>query len=239
MLLEAEGIRSGYGKAEIIHGVNLDVGDDEVVTIIGPNGSGKSTLLKTIVGLLPCWEGTVTFNGEDISDKPAEDMVYNGICFVPQRNDVFPSLTVRENLLMGGWALEDDDQFEAKLEEIVEIFPILDEFSDRQAQYLSGGQRRMLGIGSAMMVEPDLLVVDEPSAGLAPDLVDDLFERIAEINESGAAILMTEQNARRALQESDRGLVLVMGEARLEGTGQEILDSPQIGELYIGKERES
>jgi branched-chain amino acid transport system ATP-binding protein len=234
MLLNGTGITSGYGKAEIIHGVDIAVDDGEIVTIIGPNGSGKSTLLKTIVGLVPCWDGTIQYKNEDITAVAPEKMVTKGICFVPQRNDIFPNLTVMENLQMGAWALEDG--FEENLRDVFDIFPILEEFQDRQAEYLSGGQRRMLGIGSALMVDPDLLVLDEPSAGLAPDLVDDVFDTIDRINETGASILLAEQNARRALERSDRGMVLVMGEKRLEGTGTEVLDSPRIDELYIGRE---
>jgi branched-chain amino acid transport system ATP-binding protein len=234
MLLNGTEITTGYGNAEIIHGIDLSVEDGGVVSIIGPNGSGKSTLLKAIVGLLPCWEGTIQFDDEDITSAGAEEMVTKGICFVPQRNEVFPNLTVLENLQMGAWALEDG--FEENLQDVFEIFPMLEEYRNRKAGNLSGGQQRMLGIGSALMVDPDLLVMDEPSAGLAPDLVDKVFETIEQINQNGASILMAEQNARRSLGISDRGMVLVMGEKRLDGTATEILDSPRIGELYIGQE---
>jgi branched-chain amino acid transport system ATP-binding protein len=231
-LLEARDVVSGYGDAEILHGVDLDVADREIVTIIGPNGAGKSTMMKATYGLIDCWAGTVTFDGEDITDLRADRVTERGMCYVPQRENIFPTLTVRENLEMGAYIDDPDpDDFEA----VWERFPFLEERENMRASAMSGGQRQMLALSSALMIDPDLLLVDEPSAGLAPDLVDDMFERLVQIrDETDTAILMVEQNARQALSVSDRGYVLDMGENRFEGTGTELLDSDEVAELYLG-----
>jgi ABC-type branched-subunit amino acid transport system ATPase component len=232
-LLEARDVVSGYGDAEILHGVDLDVEGREIVTIIGPNGAGKSTMMKATYGLIDCWEGTVTFDGEDITPLRADQVTERGMCYVPQRENIFPTLTVRENLEMGAYI--DDDPTEAEFEAVWERFPVLEERKNRKAGAMSGGQRQMLALSSALMIDPDLLLVDEPSAGLAPDLVDDMFDRLVEIrDETDTAILMVEQNARQALAISDRGYVLDMGENRFEGTGTELLDSDEVAELYLG-----
>jgi ABC-type branched-subunit amino acid transport system ATPase component len=231
-LLEARDVVSGYGDAKILHGVDLDVADREIVTIIGPNGAGKSTMMKATYGLIDCWAGTVTFDGEDITDLRADRVTERGMCYVPQRENIFPTLTVRENLEMGAYIDDPDpDDFEA----VWERFPFLEERENMRASAMSGGQRQMLALSSALMIDPDLLLVDEPSAGLAPDLVDDMFERLVQIrDETDTAILMVEQNARQALSVSDRGYVLDMGENRFEGTGTELLDSDEVAELYLG-----
>jgi branched-chain amino acid transport system ATP-binding protein len=233
-LLEARDVVSGYGDAEILHGVDLDVEDREIVTIIGPNGAGKSTMMKATYGLIGCWEGTVTFDGEDITPLRADQVTERGMCYVPQRENIFPTLTVRENLEMGAYI--DDDPTQEELEAVWERFPVLRERRNKNASAMSGGQQQMLALSSALMIDPDLLLVDEPSAGLAPDLVDDMFDRLVEIrDETDTAILMVEQNARQALAISDRGYVLDMGENRFEGTGTELLDSDEVAELYLGE----
>jgi branched-chain amino acid transport system ATP-binding protein len=234
MFLKATDVVSGYGDAIIVDGASLEMQEGEMVTIIGPNGAGKSTFLKTIVGLLRVREGRVVFRGEDVTDLSAEEAIEHGICFVPQTDNVFGNLTVRENLKMGGWSLDDDAVFETRVREVYDRFPELEGRLDTPANNLSGGQQQMVAMGAGLMLDPDLLILDEPSAGLAPDLVDDMFEKVAEINESGTSILMVEQNARRALAESDRGVVLDMGEDRLEGTGAELLESEEVAELYLG-----
>ena len=234
MLLEAEELVSGYGDAIIVDGASLEMEDGEMVTIIGPNGAGKSTFLKTIVGLLRVRGGRVVFQDEDITGLSAEEAIDHGICFVPQSDNVFGSLTVRENLKMGGWSLDDDAVFESRVQDVYERFPELADRPDALAGNLSGGQQQMVAMGAGLMLDPDLLILDEPSAGLAPDLVDGMFEKITEINDSGTSILMVEQNARRALEESDRGVVLDMGEDRLRGTGAELLESEEVAELYLG-----
>ncbi len=232
-LLEARDVVSGYGDAEILHGVDIDVEEREIVTIIGPNGAGKSTMMKAVYGLIDCWSGTVTFAGEDITDLRADRVTERGMCYVPQRENVFPTLTVRENLEMGAYI--EDQVSAADLAAVWERFPILEERQTQKAQTMSGGQQQMLALSSALMIDPDLLLVDEPSAGLAPDLVDDMFDRLVTIrDETDTAILMVEQNARKALSVSDRGYVLDMGENRFEGAGEELLESDDVAELYLG-----
>ena len=232
-LLEARDVVSGYGDAEILHGVDIDVEEREIVTIIGPNGAGKSTMMKAVYGLIDCWSGTVTFAGEDITDLRADRVTERGMCYVPQRENVFPTLTVRENLEMGAYI--EDQVSAADLAAVWERFPILEERQTQKAQTMSGGQQQMLALSSALMIDPDLLLVDEPSAGLAPDLVDDMFDRLVEIrDETETAILMVEQNAKKALSVSDRGYVLDMGENRFEGSGADLLESDEVAELYLG-----
>jgi branched-chain amino acid transport system ATP-binding protein len=236
-LLDVSGLESGYGDLMIVQDVDIDVASDEMVAIIGPNGAGKSTLLKSIVGLLNIQSGSVSLDGKDITGLPPEEVIYEGICHVPQMDNIFPSLTVLENLKMGAWALDESDldaDFEDRVQEVYERFPVLEERPDQTAGTLSGGQQQMVAMGAALMLDPDLLILDEPSAGLAPQLVDDVFEKIVDINESGTAILMVEQNARRALRESDRGIVLDQGENRFEGTAESLLDSEEVAELYLG-----
>jgi len=230
------GLESGYGDLKVIHGVDMAVENDEMVTIIGPNGAGKSTLLKSIVGLTDIESGTIELDGQDITDVAPEEVIYHGICHVPQVDNIFLNLTVLENLKMGAWALGDTDvAFEERVQEVYERFPVLEDRPDQRAGTLSGGQQQMVAMGAALMLDPDLLILDEPSAGLAPQLVDDVFEKITEIRaESDTAVLMVEQNARRALQESDRGIVLDLGEKRMEGAGAELLDSDEVQELYLG-----
>jgi len=232
-LLEAHDVVAGYGDATILHGVSIDVETEEVVTIIGPNGAGKSTLMKTIYGLVDCWEGRVEFDGQNITRLRADEVTELGLCYVPQRENVFPTLTVRENLEMGAYleeAVTDED-----FHEVWERFPVLEERQHQRAGSMSGGQQQMLALSSALMIDPDLLLVDEPSAGLAPDLVDDMFDRLVDIrDETETAILMVEQNARQALRVSDRGYVLDMGENRFEGTGTDLLESEEVTDLYLG-----
>jgi len=236
MLLELEDVVSGYGDAIIVHGVDMEMDDEEMVTIIGPNGAGKSTLLKTVVGVVEAREGTISFQGTDIAGKPPEDVVEYGICYVRQNDNIFPNLSVMENLKMGAWPAEGEDwfDFDERLQEVYDQFPILEERAGQRAGALSGGQQQMVAMGTAMILDPDLLVLDEPSAGLAPQLVEEVFEKIVDINDAGTPVLMVEQNARAALERSDRGVVLDMGENRFEGTGAELLDSDEVAELYLG-----
>ena len=231
-LLEARDIITGYGDAEILHGVSMDVASEEIVCIIGPNGAGKSTLMKTVFGLLECWEGSVTVGETDITDLRPEEITRTGMCYVPQTENVFPSLTVKENLEMGAYIL--DRVPDEALEEVYDRFPLLDDRRGQKAGTLSGGQRQMLAMGRGLMVDPGVMLIDEPSAGLAPDLVDDVFEKILEINAAGTAILMVEQNARKALRNSDRGYVLEMGENRFEDSGEDLLENEEVAELYLG-----
>ncbi len=233
-ILRLEDIRAGYGDADdIIKGVSLTVGAEEIVTIIGPNGAGKSTLMKTIGGSLQPRAGQVLFNGRDITAKPTHELLQIGLLYQAQGRNVFPDMTVRENLLMGGFTL-DDDQLDGALDRVYGHFPRLTEREDVDAKMLSGGEQQMLEMGMGLMVDPDLLLLDEPSAGLAPALQAQIFEKIAELNDDGTAILMIEQNATDALSISDRGYVLALGEVEFQNNAQVLLDNPQIRKLYLG-----
>jgi branched-chain amino acid transport system ATP-binding protein len=204
-----------------------------MVCIIGPNGAGKSTLMRAIFGLIDCWDGRVVISGTDVTDYRPDEITRVGASYVPQRNNIFPNLTVRENLEMGGYV--DDDITEAAYEEVYDRFPILRERENQKVGTMSGGQQQMVAMGAGLMIDPDLLLVDEPSAGLAPDLVEEMFERIVRIKDAGTSVLMVEQNARQALRFSDRGYVLDQGENRFVGSGEELLESDEIQELYLGQ----
>jgi len=232
-VLEVDNIKAGYGDTEILHGVSCRVGEGEIVSIIGPNGAGKSTLMKAILGLLKPSEGRIIFNGRDITGKDPDQIVKEGICYVPQSDNVFPSLTVDENLEMGAFIRKDD--YKKRMDEIYQIFPDLKEKRKTKARKLSGGQRQMVAIGRALMLDPKLLLLDEPSAGLAPKLIQMIFDKIIKINQTGISILMVEQNARKALEVSHRGYVLAMGRNRFEDTGEALLNNEEIGKLYLGE----
>ena len=223
---------AGYGETEILHGVSLTVGDGEIVTIIGPNGCGKSTLLKAIVGLVRVRTGRVTFRGSAIAGWPPERIVRGGLCYVPQTSNVFASLSIRENLEMGAFVRRDD--YRGRIDEMFRLFPDLGRRPGQKAGSLSGGQRQMLAIARALMLDPSLVLLDEPSAGLSPAMVGMVFERIREVNQSGVAVVLVEQNAREALSMSNRGYVLVAGENRLEDAGEDLLNNPEVASLYLG-----
>ena len=231
-LLEASEVVAGYGETEILHGVSIFVDQGEVVTIIGPNGCGKSTLMKAIVGLVRVRTGRVAFRGEDISAASPNSIVRKGLCYVPQTANVFPSLSIRENLEMGAFVRQ--DEYRERIDEMFKVFPDLAVEPRRKAGGLSGGQRQMLAIARALMLDPALLLLDEPSAGLSPAMMNTVFDRVREINRAGVALLLVEQNAREALRMSDRGYVLVSGEKRLEDKGKDLLDNPEVASLYLG-----
>ncbi|MCY3800438.1 MAG: ABC transporter ATP-binding protein [Chloroflexi bacterium] len=231
-LLEASRVVAGYGGTEILHGVSVTVDNGEIVTVIGPNGCGKSTLMKAIVGLVKVRTGSVTFRDEDISSQPPERIVRRGLCYVPQSANVFPSLSIRENLEMGAFIRDDD--YEGRIAEMFELFPDLAVRPNRKAGSLSGGQRQMLAVARALMLDPVLLLLDEPSAGLSPTMMSMVLERIVDINATGVAFLLVEQNAREALRMSHRGYVLSAGENRLNDAGQALLDNPEVARLYLG-----
>ena len=231
-LLQASGLYAGYGGVDILRGTNLRVEADEIVTIVGPNGAGKSTLMKAVFGLVPIREGRVEYMGEDITNRPPERMVTRGIAYVPQESNVFPSLSVLENLELGAYALSGDHR--PRMEKIFEIFPRLKERRHQQAGVMSGGERQMVAMGRALMVDPHLLMLDEPTAGLSPRLIDETFERIKGINQLGIGVLMVEQNARQALAAADRGYVLATGENRYEDTGPALLANPEVAEMFLG-----
>jgi ABC-type branched-subunit amino acid transport system ATPase component len=231
-LLELDGLDAGYGDLQILTDVDLRVDDGEYVAIVGPNGAGKSTAMKSVFGLTTHMGGAVSFRSEPIHDAESSDVIDYGITYVPQSGNVFTSLTVRENLEMGVFT---ESTFpEDTLADVFEYFPILEERQRQRAGTLSGGQRQMLAMGSALMSDPDLLLLDEPSAGLAPDLVEDLFDRIDEVNADGTAILMVEQNAKEALRRCDRGYVLVNGENAYDGPGEELLADEDVRQRFLG-----
>ncbi|WP_136715937.1 ABC transporter ATP-binding protein [Halorientalis salina] len=231
-LLETRDLDAGYGDLQILDGVDMRVGDEEYVTIVGPNGAGKSTVMKSVFGLTTHMGGTVTFAGEDITALNPEDIIHKGMSYVPQSDNVFDTLTVEENLEMGAYIL--DSVPEEQLRVIYDRFPILEERKTQKAGTLSGGQQQMLAMGRALMLDPDLLMLDEPSAGLAPDLVDEMFDRIDSINEAGTAILMVEQNAKEALRRCDRGYVLVQGQNRYEDSGDALLNDEEVRQEFLG-----
>lgn len=231
-VLEAREVVSGYGEVEILHEVSIRVEEEEIVTIIGPNGAGKSTLLKTVFGLLPCKRGRVFFDGEDVTGQSPQVMVRKGMSYVPQSDNVFPTLTVQENLEMGAFIRRDN--YRPKMEEVLALFPDVMERRHTRAGKLSGGQRQMLALARALMLEPRILLLDEPSASLAPNMVELVFAKILDINRSGVAIIMVEQNARESLKLSHRGYVLAMGQNRLEGSGESLLESEEVGKTYLG-----
>jgi ABC-type branched-subunit amino acid transport system ATPase component len=231
-VLEAREVVSGYGEVEILHSVSIRVEEGEIVTIIGPNGAGKSTLLKTVFGILPCKRGGVFFDGEDVTGRPPQVMVRKGMCYVPQSDNIFPTLTVQENLEMGAFIRRDD--YRSKIEEVLALFPDVLERRHTRAGKLSGGQRQMLALARALMLEPHILLLDEPSASLAPNMVELVFAKILDINRSGVSIIMVEQNARQSLKLSHRGYVLAMGQNRLEGSGESLLESEEVGRTYLG-----
>jgi len=232
VVLEADGIVSGYAEVDILHGVSLLVDEGEIVSVIGPNGAGKSTLLKSVFGLLKLRKGKLLLDGVDATDLPPQKMVRKGVSYVPQSENVFPSLTILENLEMG--AFIGGDNIKQRLEEVFDLFPALAERPHAKAGKLSGGQRQMLALARALMLQPRLLLLDEPTASLSPRMVSDILTKIRDINEKGVAILIVEQNAREALNLCHRGYVLVMGRNAMEDTGQNLLNSEEVGRLYLG-----
>ncbi len=232
-LLEVENVHAGYIKdVDILQGINFRVGYGELVTVIGPNGAGKSTLAKTIFGLLTPHTGTITFGGEKINGLKCDQIVKQGMCYVPQIANVFPSLTIEENLEMGAFVR--NIPLKPLKDKIFTMFPRLGDRRLQRAGTLSGGERQMLAMGKALMLEPRLLLLDEPSAALSPILVTQVFEQIKQINQGGTAIVLVEQNARKALELAHTGYVLVSGKDEISGSGQELLQDPKVGELYLG-----
>ena len=231
-LLEATGIVAGYGDTEILHGVSISVKAGEIVTIIGPNGCGKSTFMKAVVGVVRVKGGSVVFRDTDISSDAPDQIVRAGLCYVPQTANVFPSLTIRENLDMGAFTRKDD--YSGRIKDMFEMFPDLAARPNQKAGNLSGGQRQTLAIARALMLDPVLLLLDEPSAGLSPTMRSSVFDHIREINATGVTVLLVEQNAREALRMSNRGYVLSSGENRLEDAGSALLDNPEVARLYLG-----
>ena len=230
-----EGIKmtGGYGKGpDIINDCSVDVNRGEIVSILGPNGAGKSTAMKAMLGLLNLKSGKVIINGKDISHLSPQDRVKEGISFVPQTKNVFAGLSVEENLEMGAFLR--DESFQEIINEIYELFPILKEKKSQLVGELSGGQRQQVALGRALMIKPSVLMLDEPTAGVSPIVMDELFDHILKVKKTNVAILMVEQNAKQALSISDRGYVLVTGENRYSGTGKELLNDPRVRSSFLG-----
>ncbi|MEZ4087764.1 MAG: ABC transporter ATP-binding protein [Candidatus Gracilibacteria bacterium] len=234
-MLTIQNLTANYGGPDILKNVNIHVKEGEIVTIIGPNGAGKSTVLKSIFGMTNIVEGKINFYEENMVGVKTADVIKRGICYVPQGRSVFPSLTVEENLEMGAFIRSDKAKVKKDLHYVYEKFPKLYQRRHQKTKTMSGGEQQMVSIGRALMLQPQLLLLDEPSIGLAPKIVAEVFEKCEEIKQSGTAVLMVEQNANIALEYSDRGYVLELGENRLEGTGKELLSNKKVGELYLGK----
>jgi branched-chain amino acid transport system ATP-binding protein len=233
-VIECNGIAAGYVKGlNILQGVDLLVNEKEIVSIIGPNGAGKSTLLKAIMGIIDISGGRFYINGNEKTNTPTHEIVREGVGYVPQVENVFPSLTIEENLEIGSWTL--NSNIKETISKIFDDFPMLKERRKDKAGNLSGGQRQILALARALTTSPEILLLDEPSAGLSPVAIKEVFEIIKNINSKGVAILLVEQNAKRALNFSDRGYVLDQGRNAYQGNGQELLNDPRVVDLYLGK----
>ena len=230
--LKANNITAGYGGVDIINNLNLFVNEGEIVVIVGPNGAGKSTAMKALLGMLKLTDGSVSFAKDDITLMLPQDRVNLGIAFVPQTNNVFTGMTVEENLEMGGFIRSDD--IKHTIEDIYNLFPILKEKRNQNAGELSGGQRQQVAFGRALMTKPKILMLDEPTAGVSPIVMDELFARIIEVGKTGVGILMVEQNAKQALNIADRGYVLVNGKNSKEGSGKDLLNNPEVRKSFLG-----
>lgn len=237
VLLEVQELRAGYGVApDILNGITLEVAAGELCCIIGPNGAGKSTLLKAICGLLRPRAGRVLFNGEDVTGLRPDQILARGLSFVPQDRTLFPHMTVRENLRMGGFLERDRRTLADRMERALDLFSELRDRTSQRAGTLSGGQQQMLGLARALMLEPSMLMIDEPSLGLAPRLAERIFATIRKLGDYGISVLLVEQNARRGLECAQRGVVLDLGIKRFEGPADTILSDPRIRELYLGRQ---
>ncbi len=233
-VLSLDNIDAYYGAIHALKGVSLEVGDGEIVTLIGSNGAGKTTTLKTISGLLKPKNGEIHFKGEQISDLPAHEVAARGVAHAPEGRKIFPRLTVQENLEMGAFRINQQSRINSSMNTVFELFPRLKERRHQKGGTLSGGEQQMLAIGRAMMSEPDILLLDEPSMGLAPMLVEHIFQVIRELNARGITILLVEQNAHKALKIANRGYVLQNGEIALSGSGEELLKNPMVIDAYLG-----
>ena len=231
-ILEVKSVIGGYGGAPILNGVDIAIEQSDIGVIVGPNGAGKSTTLKAIFGLLKVTDGAVLFEGEEITNSLPDRLVPKGLSFVPQEKNVFTSMSVEENLEMGAFVRRDD--ISGTLEEIYTMFPVLKEKRRQPAGELSGGQRQMVAMGRALMSKPSLLMLDEPSAGLSPRYVIEIFEHIVTVNKAGVGILMVEQNARQALAFATKGFVLAQGKNRFTGTGAELIADPEVAKSFLG-----
>jgi branched-chain amino acid transport system ATP-binding protein len=233
-ILELDSVVAGYGKMTILNGVTAAIQRAAITTVIGPNGAGKSTLFKTIFGLLPAREGRILLDGRDVANLTPRALLDAGVSYVPQGRNIFPELSVRHNLELGAVALADQRGTAARIETAMDRFPILREKADTQAGTLSGGQQKLLEVARALILEPRLMLIDEPSIGLSPLMVKEVFRHLTDLRDRGVSVLLIEQNAKQALQISDYGLVLEQGQARIADTAGAILADPRVGELFLG-----
>ncbi len=233
-ILSIEHLTTGYARIQVLTDIRLEVFPSEIVCIIGPNGAGKSTILKAIYGFLPPWKGRIVFKGEDISHLPVTHRVTRGMVLVHQDQNIFPSLTIQENLEMGGYLVTKPSSRKARTEQIFEMFPFLRAKRKHPARSLSGGERQLLAIGMALMTNPELILLDEPSMGLSPQMMARVFSWVNQIHEAGKAILMVEQNAKQALEIAQRGYVFDLGKNRFEGKAAALLDDPEVKTVYLG-----
>lgn len=235
-LLQVRGLRAGYGKAEVLSGLDLKLPQGSVVTVIGPNGAGKSTTLNALMGILPA-SGAITFDGRDIIDVPLEERVMAGLALVPEKRELFSTMTVEDNLVLGGWRQKrrGNDQWLEQLERVYTLFPRLKERRDQLAGTMSGGEQQMLAMGRALMARPKVLLLDEPSMGLSPIMVDKIFEVVNDIHKQGVTMLLVEQNASRALAVADRGYVMESGLITMTGAGRQLLEDPKVRAAYLGE----
>ena len=233
-MLEVENVSAGYGMVQILWNVSFKINKNEIVSIIGPNGAGKTTLVKTILGLLPLKNGTITFKGENIGKLPPYNIVKKGINLIPEGREIFPRMTVEENLLLGAYIVNDKSKVQESKENVYQIFPVLKRKEKLLAQTLSGGEQQMLVIGRSIMSNPELLILDEPSLGLAPIIVEKVLDTLTKINEDGVTILLVEQNIRDSLSIANRGYVLEEGKIIIEGEGRELLSNNHIKDVYLG-----
>jgi len=234
-LLEVRHLHAGYGKLEILKGVSLQVEPGQVVSIIGPNGAGKSTVFKTVFGLLPARQGQVVLDGADVTNRPPAELLRRGMAYVPQGRNVFPLMTVEENLLLGAYTRPRSTELDSEVERLYETFPVLRESRRKRAGDLSGGQQQMLEMARALLLKPRLILLDEPTLGLAPLVFKEIFRIVENLRRLGQTILMVEQNAAKALEISDYAYVLELGQNRYEGSGQEIGNDDRVRRLYLGR----
>jgi branched-chain amino acid transport system ATP-binding protein len=233
-ILTLANVVSGYGKMTILNGTTAAIRRAAITTVIGPNGAGKSTMFKTIFGLLQVRTGTIRFDGRDITNLTPREMLDAGVAYVPQGRNIFPELSVRHNLELGGVALADQRALPERIDAMMQRFPMLRERADSQASTLSGGQQKLLEVARGLLLDPKLMMIDEPSIGLSPLMVQEVFAILKSLRDKGVTILLIEQNAKQALQMSDYGLVLEQGQTRIEDTAQKILDDPRIAQLFLG-----
>ncbi len=233
-VLALDNIVAGYGAMTILNGTTFNVRRATITTVIGPNGAGKSTVFKTIFGMLKARTGTITFDGADITNNTPRQLLERGICYVPQGRNIFPELTVRHNLELGGFAAPSGINIDERIEAAMVRFPILRQKADAQASTLSGGQQKLLEIARGLLLDPTLILIDEPSIGLSPLMVQETFDILKDLRAKGVTILMVEQNAKSALQISDDGLVLELGRTRMAETAETLLNDPRVGQLFLG-----